>query len=337
MIHRVADTAHPHSHSVPDHVKYHDTHVDLPGEHGNNSSLPIIHRVPKRGHRHGHSDSKKHHDTHVDFPGEHGNDSPYPIVHRSSDGTHDHGTHQTRRGHVHIDLPGEDGNDSPYPVIHRKGGGHLPPRRVLPRVTRVLPQVTPQRTPIKTHVDSSRGVLPLRSSSDTSGVHMHRPSVHVPPTVALPEPYRTPPGPRVVYHHPSRPSGIPPTHRREPILPGPMSIEGGVPPLREYIPGLAPMRPFIPPPAPGAMRPGIMAGGPPFPPGGGPLAPYHLPLRPFGGFLASLPPFLRRRIRRFRRRRRFFRRMRRLRRLREMGLLGPHDPFFGPMPVPPFR
>ena len=116
------------------HINYHSSHVHLPGEDGNNSTRPVIHRVRQGEHHHSHAN---HHSTHVDLPGVHGNNSTRPIIHRTTHSEHGHrsgltGTAQPDHRHVkyhstHVDLPGEHGNNSTRPIIHRipQGGqGH---------------------------------------------------------------------------------------------------------------------------------------------------------------------------------------------------------------------
>ncbi|WAQ97836.1 hypothetical protein MAR_022209 [Mya arenaria] len=88
------------------------THIDLPGQHGNESPFPVVHR----------DTGTSAGETHVDLPGQHGNDSPLPVVHRGHvPDPHAAETRSSGRGKVHVDLPGQHGNNSPHPVVHRIG------------------------------------------------------------------------------------------------------------------------------------------------------------------------------------------------------------------------
>ncbi|KAH3830689.1 hypothetical protein DPMN_103935 [Dreissena polymorpha] len=89
------------------------THVDLPGEHGNESPFPVVHRA-----------SEERGKVHVDLPGQHGNNSPHPVLHRESDGQSD-GRPSQRSTDVHADMPGQHLNLSPYPVVHRDTSGRI--------------------------------------------------------------------------------------------------------------------------------------------------------------------------------------------------------------------
>ncbi|XP_060591846.1 uncharacterized protein LOC132746641 [Ruditapes philippinarum] len=108
-----------------------DSHVDLPGEHGNQSPHPVIHR--HRGEnshishvrQHGNDLHTSHSNAHVDLPGQHGNESPFPAVHRQSGSqANSQGPHLISPG-SHVDLPGQHGNDSPLPAVHRQSGSHI--------------------------------------------------------------------------------------------------------------------------------------------------------------------------------------------------------------------
>lgn len=126
--------------SIPNHSDLHSNihaqtsgiHVDLPGEHGNTASVPVVHRPGTESHVNPHSSTS----IHVDLPGQHGNLSPNPVVHREVG----HGAPSDfvpgHKGSVHVDLPGEHGNLSPVAVVHRDTwtghttggvGTHTPP------------------------------------------------------------------------------------------------------------------------------------------------------------------------------------------------------------------
>lgn len=316
--HRARVTTHAHTHS--DHLKYHATHVDLPGEHGNNFSFPVVHRGRDNSHRHDHSDhsaASAYQETHVDLPGEHDNLSPHPVVHRVSDSSYAH-TAQQGRHRAHIDLPGEHGNETPYPVIHRHS--NIMPHGVRSQGT--IPEITvPART---AHAHSRQGgLLPTsarrgaRPPTDVTGIPPYEPSE----SNNLPQ--------YAAFQGAVGSLSIQPQRH---VFQVPTSVEGGVPLTRQFIQAATPSATYIGPGLNSLVPGGFIDSGLRL----GPMSSPYMPLPPFGP-LAHLPPFLRERIRFRRLRRRMRRRFRRLRMMRELGLLGPYEPFAGPLLFAPLR
>ncbi|XP_052281586.1 collagen alpha-1(XVI) chain-like [Dreissena polymorpha] len=105
-----------------------NVHVDLPGEHGNQANVAVVHRegAPFPGHvdQPG-SPGVPIGSVHVDLPGEHGNHGDMAVVHREGAPSPGHvdqpGSPGVPIGSVHVDLPGEHGNHGDMAVVHREG------------------------------------------------------------------------------------------------------------------------------------------------------------------------------------------------------------------------
>ena len=248
-------------------------HVDLPGQHGNDSPYPVIHRSHGTHGHHEHNNQE----THVVLPGEHGNNSPYPIIQRpskpspkSTADTHvDSPSSVIQRPHeshnIHVHLPGQDGNNSPFPVIHRPNAGSSPVdihskantvsnpvnHGLLDHLGDKVHVYKPDHHSVNTSQPEVFDPHALETHNPHSDIHAH--SGHAPHVPIVPN--GGPPG----YYHmsPVRSTGLHPL--REPPY-GPPFRRDFMPPAG-FQPGQLGVVPFVPPPHLG-LPPGFRRFGP---------------------------------------------------------------------------